>query len=127
MSAEDEGRQILRVTVDNYLKERQEMFCLGFVRFVLERGLETKAPQRDGKKPETWRQAGQRLYGFEVFEATLAAEVQARREAHAQSRLPRVRGDQGKDAPARQAAGSGQNQRGQNHQLPRRRGPAQSP
>jgi len=127
MSTDDQGRQILHTKIDAYLDERRKQFCLGFARFVLERGLDTMAPVRDGKKPETWRQAGQRLYGHEVFEATLAAEVQARREAHAESRLSSVRGHQGENAPAGQTPGRGQNQRGQNHQLPRGRRAAQSP
>ena len=79
----DEGRKILSDKIEVYLKERQK-FAVGFVRFVLERGLDTPAPRQEGKKPETWRQAGRRLYGSEVFEATLKAEVEARRQAHAE-------------------------------------------
>jgi hypothetical protein len=109
MSDDAEGRRILHTTIEGYLKER-EKFCLGFVRFVLERGLDTKAPPRDGKPPETWRQAGQRLYGMRVFEATLAAEVAARREAYdAKSRLSPVRGDKGKAGRQRNPARAGEN------------------
>lgn len=125
MSNQDDGQRILNAKIDRYLEDRGRMFALGFVRFVLEQGLETKAPQREGKPPETWRQAGRRLYGEKLFEATLAAEVNARREAYAQSRLPAVRGNQGKDGPEGPTASGGQNQRGEDHQLARRRGPAQ--
>jgi hypothetical protein len=78
--SETDGRKVLQETVDAYLEERRRMFMVGFVRFVLERGLETKAPLQDRKPPETWRQVGRRLYGVEPFEATLATEVQARRQ-----------------------------------------------
>ena len=119
--SEEDGRAILRRTMDQYLKDR-EKFAVGFVRFVLERGLQTKAPLRDGKPVETWRDVGQRLYGRELFEATLAAEVQARRQADAESRLSTVRGDQRKDAQAGQAAGGSQDERSQDHERSRRRG-----
>lgn len=83
MSDQDEGGKILRQQIDAYLEERKK-FAIGFVRFVLERGLETKAPPRsEGKPAETWREVGQRLYGMDFFEATLAAEIKVRREAHA--------------------------------------------
>lgn len=126
MTDQEDGRRILQATVDRYLEDRARNFALGFVRFVLERGLDTKAPQREGKPPETWRQVGRRLYGTDVFEATLAAEVNARREAHAQSRLPPVRGHQGEDARERPAIGRSQDQRREDHQRARGRGPSES-
>lgn len=82
MSNDDDGRRILAGKIDAYLKDR-EKFCVGFVRFVLERGLKTKAPVRDGKPVETWREVGCRIYGEQLFEATLAAEVAMRRQSRA--------------------------------------------
>jgi len=124
MTDDQEGRRKLQATVDAYLEERKK-FVVGFVRFVLERGLKTPAPQREGKRPETWREAGRRLYGSDLFEATLAAEIDARRQARAESRLPDVRVSKGKNAGEGRAAGGRQDQRGQNHQRPRSTGTAQ--
>lgn len=80
--SEEAGRKQLNATIDTYLEERKR-FVVGFTRFVLERGLQTQAPPVQGKKVETWRDVGRRLYGEELFEATLAAEVEARRVAKA--------------------------------------------
>lgn len=121
MTDDQERRRRLQVTIDAYLEERKK-FVAGFVRFVLERGLKTLAPQREGKRPETWREAGQRLYGRDLFEATLAAEVEARRTGGAKRPISSIRGNQSQDAGAGQAARSGKDQRGQDHQRPRRGG-----
>lgn len=111
MSDDAEGRAILAKKIEEYL-ELRKTFAVGFVRFVLERGLETKAPLIQGRREETWRQTGQRLYGMELFEATLAAEVDTRRKARAERPVPAVRGDQSKDGRRGQTARSRQNERG---------------
>lgn len=111
MSDDLAGRKILQQTVDAYVDDRKKQFVLGFVRFVLERGLKTLAPQRQGKPPETWRDTGRRLYGTELFEATLAAEVEARRQAHAERPVPSIRGNKVQDAERGQAVGGSRDQR----------------
>ena len=126
MTDDQEGRRKLQVTIEAYLEDRKK-FVVGFARFALERGLKTTAPQREGKRPETWRDAGRRLYGEELFEATLAAEVAARRQANAERPISSIRGDQSQDAGAGQAARGRQDQRGQDNQRPRRRSSTESP
>lgn len=79
---ESDGREILNRKMETYLEERKR-FVVGFVRFVLERGLKTQAPPTQGKKVETWWDVGRRLYGRELFDSTLDIEVQARRQAKA--------------------------------------------
>lgn len=85
MTDDAEIRAMRRQQIDEYLEQRKQ-FTLGFVRFVLERGLQTKAPRVQGRPEETWRETGRRLYGEEFFEATLLAEVEARRKAIAERR-----------------------------------------
>lgn len=123
MSDDAEGRAILAKKIEAYL-ELRKTFVVGFVRFVLEQGLEVKAPRVTGRPEETWRKTGRRLYGEELFEATLAAEVEARRKARAERPVPAVRGDQGKDGVKGRAARSRQDQRGEDHELTGRSGTA---
>lgn len=126
MSSDNDGRRILEEKVNDYLKDRRQ-FCRGFVRFTLERGLDTKAPQVEGRKiVETWRQVGRRLYGSELYEATLAAEVAERRQARAEGRLSDVRGHQGKDGQPGQAPRGRKDQRGKDHSLEGRTGTPES-
>lgn len=124
MSDDEGGRAILAKKIEAYL-ELRKTFAVGFVRFVLERGLETKAPPIQGRREETWRQTGQRLYGLELFEATLAAEVDTRRKARAERAVPTVRSDQGKDGRQGRAARGRQDQRGEDYELPGRGGTAE--
>lgn len=111
MSDDAEGRKKLKLTIEQYLEYRKQ-FAVGFVRFVLEQGLDTIAPEVRGRPRESWRKTGHRLYGYDLFEATLAAEVEARRQASAQSRLSGLRSGKGQDGRQRRAARSGQDERG---------------
>lgn len=115
----------LRADVDTHTEERRQQFVVGFARFVIDRGSGALAPTQDKGKPESWQAVGRRLYGTELFNETLQRELAARQEqAHAESAIPPVRGDQGEDAGTGQTPGRGKDLRGKDHKQPRRRGPA---
>lgn len=128
MLVDEPGGKQLVDAIDQHTEERRRQFVTGFARFVIDQGSGALAPTKEGAKPESWQAVGRRLYGTELFNETLQREIAVRKEqAHAESGLSPVRGNQGADAGTGQTPGGGKDLRGKDHKQPRRKGPAASP
>ncbi|HSV90886.1 MAG TPA: hypothetical protein VLH80_07285 [Nitrospiraceae bacterium] len=85
-------REKVKQQLDTYIDERRKLFMAGFARFVLERGMETIAPELKGKPRERWIDVGRRLYGKEHFDGALRAELAAHPELRKKREKARAQG-----------------------------------